>query len=228
MSNITITPQPAVTDGDPFITRKSSSFADQVPLIIIGGSLGAILGELSDGGLTMTLALAALGAFAGRMIPSIRADRAEKARLRAIDREVSTVASLLAVTVKAGLGLDAAFETVAAETKGPLGEELAVVVDEVRVGKRRNEALRALQERAPTPDIRRLAQALHHSEELGGSVYDTLNSLAEDCRSRRFQTARAEAAKLPVKILFPVVFLIFPPMLIVLLGPAMSDIQSSF
>lgn len=212
---------------EPLVGFRRATFAEQVPLIVIGASLGVMLGEVLDGSVMLRVCLVAFTAYLGRIVPSILEDRAERRRLREIDQEVSTVASLLAVTVKAGIGLDAAFETVAAETKGPLGEELAIVVDEIRVGKRRNDALADLTRRAPTPDVRRLAQALHHAEQLGGSVYDTLNTLSEDCRSRRFQRARAEAAKLPVKLLFPVVFLIFPPMLIVLIGPAMVDIMGA-
>ena len=78
------------------------------------------------------------------------------------------------------------------------------------------------------PNVERLVQALGHAGELGAPVAETLDKLADDCTTRQFQQVREEAAKLPVKMLFPVLFCIFPPMLMVLAGPAMVSIAAAF
>lgn len=196
----------------------------------IAGAVGAaavavIVARLAGIGVGLPLVVAgAIGWLAPMALVRRRADR----RLRAIERDVAPAISLLAVTVRSGLGLDAALDMVATEVGGPLGAELSIVCEQVRLGTPRSEALAQLRQRVPAPGVSRLVQTLHASEELGGSVSTTLTVLADDCRARRFQQARSEAAKLPVKLLFPVVFMIFPPMLVLLVGPAMVDIARTF
>lgn len=205
-----------------------SRIAESVVTAVVGATVGFALGRLLGADTMAAVLVAALLAAVGAAAPTSLAERRTRRRLAEIDRSVVEMANLLAVTVRAGLGIEAAFEAVTSELEGPIRDELQRFNDEIRSGLTRREALARLRERVPTPDMNRFAQALQHTEELGGSVNATLTALAEDCRTRRFQQAREEAAKLPVKILFPVVFLTFPPMLIVLVGPAASEIARAF
>lgn len=199
--------------------------ADAVAGAIGAAAAAVIAARLAGVGVVLPLVGAAV---VGCLVPMAVVRRRANRRLRAIERDVAPATSLLAVTVRSGLGLDAALDMVATEVGGPLGDELSVVCEQVRLGTPRSEALAQLRERVPAPGVSRLVQTLHASEELGGSVSSTLTVLADDCRARRFQEARSEAAKLPVKMLFPVVFMIFPPMLALLVGPAMVDIARTF
>jgi tight adherence protein C len=140
---------------------------------------------------------------------------------------VASFAGLLSVELRSGLGVDAAIENVAAELDGVLAEEVQTASLQVRLGMPRLRALELLAERLPAPNVERLVQALQHAGELGAPVAQTLDDLAGDCTTRRYQEVREEAAKLPVKLLFPVLFCIFPPMLMVLAGPAMVSIAEA-
>lgn len=191
---------------------------------LIGAALGVVVWVLLGYSLMLGLAGCALLALAGALAPQARADRRERQRLRAADHGVADFAGLLSVELRSGLGLDASLENVAGELDGVLADEMQTANTQVRFGMTRERAFELLRERLPAHNVERLAQALQHAGELGAPVADTLDKLAADCTTRRFQEVREEAAKLPVKILFPVLFCIFPPMLVLLVGPAMADI----
>ena len=191
---------------------------------LIGYLLGQVLGFSARSSLLLSLGVAIIGA----LLPWVRAARMRRRRLIQIDRGVADAAGLVAVTVRAGVGIDAALELTANELDGPLGDELGLMAYQSRLGMTRLETLEALRERCATPNVDRLVGTLQIADQMGAPVSTALSALAEDCRERRYQQAREEAAKLPVKILFPVVFLIFPPMLVVLLGPAIAQIAKAF
>lgn len=130
----------------------------------------------------------------------------------------------LAVLVRAGLGIDAAMNRCAQSDPGPLGRELARVVQELRLGATRHDALTDLVERTGVNDLGAVVTALAQAEELGVPVSETLRIQADEVRVRRRQRAAEHAMKLPVKILLPLVVCIFPVLLIVLLGPAVLTI----
>jgi tight adherence protein C len=196
-------------------------------LAVLGVVIGAVLWAAV--GLSPYLAVPVCGLLGvcGALAPKARADRAERMRLRAGDRDVASYAGLLAIELRSGLGVDAAIENVANELDGVLSDEVQTMTTQVRLGMARSRALELLRERLPAPNVERLVQALQHAGELGAPVAETLDKLAEDCTTRRFQQVREEAAKLPVKMLFPVLFCIFPPMLMVLAGPAMVSIAQA-
>jgi tight adherence protein C len=194
------------------------------PLAVACALAGALLGYLARDSLGMALGVALMGV----LLPWARAARAKRRRLVAIDRGVADAAGLVAVTVRAGLGIDAAIELTANELDGPLGDELGLMSYQSRLGMTRLETLEALRDRCSAPNVDRLVATLMVADQMGSPVATALSALSEDCRERRYQEAREAAAKLPVKIMFPVVFLIFPPMLVVLLGPAIADIARAF
>jgi len=137
---------------------------------------------------------------------------------------VPDVIDQLAVLVRAGLGIDAALQRCAQSDPGPLGRELSRVVQELRLGSTRQQALTDLVERSGVRDLGAVVTALAQAEELGVPVSDTLRLQADEVRVRRRQRAAEHAMKLPVKILLPLVVCIFPVLLIVLLGPAVMTI----
>lgn len=131
----------------------------------------------------------------------------------------------LSVLVRAGLGIDAALARCARSDAGPLGRELDRVVQELRLGSTRRQALTDLVNRTGVADLRSVVTALTQAEDLGVPVSDTLRQQADEVRDRRRQRAAEHAMKLPVKILLPLVVCIFPVLLIVLLGPAVLTIM---
>lgn len=222
-----------LTGGDARRRRRlGGATARQVVASVLLAAAGVALGLVLWAviGLSPLVALAScllLGA-AGAMVPRALADRREQRRLTAGDRGVADFAGLLSVELRSGLGVDAAIENVATELDGVLADEVQTLITQVRLGMPRRRALELLRERLPAPNVERLVQALVHAGELGAPVADTLRALADDCTVRRYQQVREDAAKLPVKMLFPVMVCIFPPMLILLAGPALVSIAEAF
>jgi tight adherence protein C len=131
---------------------------------------------------------------------------------------------LLVVTVEAGLGLGAALQLASERMTGPLGQELRIALQEQRMGLPQLQALENMLNRCPTPAVRSFVRAMIQGERLGVSVGQILRSLALEMRKRRRAQAEERAQKAPIKILFPLVFMIFPAMFVVILGPAVINI----
>lgn len=149
-------------------------------------------------------------------------------RIGRIDYDMPELIDLLVVTVEAGLGLSAAFQLASERLKGPLGDELRIVLQEQRMGLPLLQALENLLNRCDTPAMRSFVRAMVQGERLGVSVGQILRSLALEMRKRRRAKAEEQAQKAPLKILFPLVFLIFPAMFVVILGPAVLSIFDAF
>ena len=164
----------------------------------------------------MILAMAAIGVY----LPLFWLRRKAAIRQRALLRALPDALDLMAIGVSAGLSVDAAMLEVVEQWEGPLSRELNQVLNEMRLGVTRRRALLGLAERTQLEDIRLLVAALIQSEELGSEVSETLKVQAEQLRIRRRQRAEEAARKAPVKMLIPMVGLIFPALFVVLLGPA--------
>lgn len=127
------------------------------------------------------------------------------------------------VCVEAGLGLDSAIQRVAQEIKishPHLSSELALIPIEIRAGKTRREALQGLADRTDIDLVVSLVTLLLQAEQFGTSISSALRAYAEEMRTERIQRAREKAAKLPVKLVFPIALFIFPALFLVVLGPA--------
>jgi tight adherence protein C len=160
----------------------------------------------------------------GWMAPVAYVRRTAESRLQRIDYEMPELIDLLVVVVEAGLSLTAALQLAADRMRGPLGQELRISIQEQRMGLPLLQALENLLTRCPTPAMRSFVRAMTQGERLGVSVGQILRSLALEMRKRRRAAAEEKAQKAPLKILFPLVFMIFPAMFLVLLGPAMFAI----
>jgi len=164
-----------------------------------------------------TLACAYLGWAAPLAVVRERAKR----RLGDIDYELPELIDLLVVTVEAGLGFVGSLQMAADRLEGSLGDELRLTLQEQSMGLSINEALSNTMARCDTPSMRSFVRSIVQGETLGVSIGQIMRDLATEMRRRRKARAEERAQKAPIKILFPLVFLIFPAMFIVLLGPAL-------
>ena len=171
---------------------------------------------------------AVLAVYLGWRAPLIIVDRRARFRLQEIDYELPELVDLLVVTVEAGLGFSGSLQVASERIDGALGEELRLTLQEQNMGLTTEEALRNMLIRADTPAVRSFVRAVTQGETLGVSIGDILRSLATEMRKRRRASAEERAQKAPVKILFPLVFLIFPAMFVILLGPAVFDFLEAF
>ncbi|MGW6937212.1 type II secretion system F family protein [Lentzea sp. NPDC054927] len=189
--------------------------------LLLGATLGALLGFRSPAWLlTGLLAGAAFGFF----LPDLLLLNAGQKRQTHIRRALPDALDMLTVCVEAGLGFDAALAQVARNTTGPLAQECARVLQEMQIGKSRNEALRALTDRTTVTELRAFVSALAQAGELGVPIASVLREQAREMRLRRRQRAEEQAQKVPVKILFPLITCLFPAMFVVIIGPGAISI----
>lgn len=142
-------------------------------------------------------------------------------RLQEIDYQLPELIDLLVVTVEAGLGFVGSLQMASARLGGVLGDELQLMLQEQTMGLATNEALTNLLARANTPSMRSFVRSITQGETLGVSIGQIMRDLSNEMRRRRRAAAEERAQKAPIKILFPLVFLIFPAMFVILLAPAM-------
>jgi tight adherence protein C len=184
-----------------------------------------LLNGIASGHLTTTTLLLAivLGLF-GFLAPKLIVLQRSNRRLDSIDRAIPELIDVLIATIEAGLSFAGSLQLVADRFRGPLGSELRLTLREQTMGLSTEKALENMLERCDTPSIRSFVRAVGQAEVLGVSIGAMMRSLARETRDRRRQLARERVQKAPVKMLFPLVFLIFPAMLIVLLYPAVHNI----
>ena len=164
---------------------------------------------------------------AGVFLPFFILRRMVEQRQEAIRQSMPDVLDLLCVSVQAGLGFDGALGKVTAKMKGPLIEEFERLLQELRMGVTRRNALVRLAKRCGIEEMKLFTAALIQAEKLGVGMAQVLEIQSENMREMRRQRAKEQAAKLPVKILFPTVIFIFPVMFVVVLGPALVTIARS-
>ncbi|HLY15046.1 MAG TPA: type II secretion system F family protein [Candidatus Limnocylindrales bacterium] len=165
-------------------------------------------------------AMSILGLLIGYIAPEFWLGRRIKARQKAILLMIPDALDLLTISVRAGLGFDAALAKVTEKLKGPLSDEFRRALAEVRVGKTRREALRDIIPRTEVAPLTNFIGAIIQAETLGVSISKVLQVQSEQLRIERRQRAEEQAAKAPIKMLFPLVGCIFPSLFIVILGPA--------
>jgi tight adherence protein C len=192
--------------------------------LLLLGALGALYGLRSLGLLVLC---AGLGAGIGFFLPDILVYNAGLKRQAAIQALLPDALDMLTVCVEAGLGFDAALGQVARNTSGPLAAEFARALQEMQIGASRTQALRAMVERTTVSELRAFVSALVQAGDLGIAVATVLREQAKEMRLRRRQRAEEKAQKVPVKILFPLIFCLFPALFVVVLGPAAISISHS-
>jgi tight adherence protein C len=165
--------------------------------------------------------LTLLIAFLGWWMPARILQQRAQARLNEIDYQLPELIDLLVVTIEAGLGFVGSLQTAAGRLGDPLGQEIRLTLQEQSMGLSIQEAMLNMLARCDTPSMRSFVRSIVQGETLGVSIGQIMRDLAHEMRRRRHASAQERAQKAPIKILFPLVLLIFPAMFIVLLGPAM-------
>jgi len=165
---------------------------------------------------------------AGFFGPDAWLERKVDERRQAMLRALPDILDLLVISVEAGLGFDSALARVVSTVPGPLSEEFFRMLQETRVGVSRRDAMRHLMERTDLDELRSFLLAMIQAEAFGVTIARVLRVQADEMRVRRRQRAQEKAFAAPVKLVFPLVFCIFPALFIVLLGPAALQIGEAF
>lgn len=194
---------------------------------LLGIVAGFFLTDYGSDGLQRTVLFImpiALGFFG----PDAWLERKVDERRQAMLRALPDVLDLLVISVEAGLGFDSALSRVVATVPGPLSEEFFRMLQETRVGVSRRDAMRHLMDRTDLEELRSFLLAMIQAEAFGVTIARVLRVQADEMRVRRRQLAQEKAFAAPVKLVFPLVFCIFPALFIVLLGPAAISISENF
>jgi tight adherence protein C len=162
----------------------------------------------------------------GWLAPVTIVRRRARMRLSRIDYELPELVDLLVVTVESGLGFSGSMQIAAERFGGPLGDELRLALQEQAMGLPTDGAMANMLARADTDGMRSFVRSIRQGESLGVSIGQIMRNLADEMRSRRRALAEERAQKAPIKILFPLVGLIFPSIFVVLLGPAVLSIAN--
>ena len=165
---------------------------------------------------------------AGTLAPRAWLRRRVDERKQAIFKDLPDALDLMVISVEAGVSFDGAIQVVSDHLEGPLGLELTRTLNEMELGLSRREALQNLRRRVDQSDLSHVIVSLLQADALGMPVGRVLRAQAAEMRSKRRQWAREKAGKLPIKILMPLVFFIFPPVMVIVIGPAWADIMKIF
>jgi tight adherence protein C len=195
-------------------------------LALVGVFVGSLLGS-SRGPAGLLLGAVILGAI-GFLGPDYALTLKARGRKEKIRADLPDALDLLAVSVEAGLGFDASLAKLREHMEGPLAEEFGLTLSEMRIGESRGEALKRMSDRVDAPELSAFTRAIIQADQLGTSLGRILRVQAADARLRRQAAAEEKAMKAPIKMLFPTVLFIFPAMFLVILGPAILNVQKIF
>jgi tight adherence protein C len=176
------------------------------------------------GSILVAIVLTAAVAVAGWFAPLYYINIKKRQRFTKIDRQMPDMIDLLVVTIEAGLGILASMRVASETMSDPLGQELRLTLQEQRMGLTVQQAIESLGRRADAPNVRIFVRSLTQGERLGVSIASTMRNLSVEMRKRRKAMAEERAQKMPIKMLFPLIFFIFPAMFIVLLVPMAINI----
>jgi tight adherence protein C len=193
----------------------------------IGGVFGGVMLGGAAGG-AFPILLAVVLALVGFMLPDVFVSLKARGRRDEVTAALPDALDLLAVSVEAGLGFDAAIQKLTEHMEGPLVEEFAVALGEMRIGETRQNALQKMVERVQAPELASFVRAIIQADQLGISLGRILRVQATDTRNKRQAAAEEKAMKAPIKMLFPTALFIFPAMFIIILGPAFLNFRGIF
>ncbi len=207
--------------GNPMGLNAQSFMTLRVFTSVAGLGAGFWLWTNPIMGDNMRLPLAALAVVVGLLAPHYILQKSIEARHTQIRKALPDVIDLLVVSVEAGAGLDGALSEVVSRKEGPLVDEFRRLLGEVRVGKTRKRAWQDMADRVGEENLNALVGSLTQAEQLGVSIAKALRTQSDALRTRRSLQIKEVAAALPVKMLFPLIFFIFPALFVILLGPGL-------
>ncbi len=207
-------------------SSPSSFVAVKGFLMAVGVVLGVVVWSTTRNasGFLLLIGLVAIGYIAPGYVIGVRARK----RRDQVQAALPDALDLLAVSVEAGLGFDAAISKLIDHMEGPLIDEFGLALSEMRVGEARQDALKKLSARVDSPELSAFVRAIIQADQLGISLGRILRVQAVDTRLKRQAAAEERAMKAPIKMLFPTVVFIFPAMFIVVLGPALLSLSQLF
>lgn len=197
------------------------------PLLALGGvGLGAagFLVDPSPQRILIGLGFVVFLYFAPDLLIRTKAEK----RREAIRLELPNALDQMLISVQAGLGFEAAMARSAQNGTGPLAYEFTRTLQDMQVGRSRKDAYLAFAGRVDSPDLRSFIRAVVQADTYGIAIAKVLKAQAQELRLKRRQAAEEHAMKIPVKILFPLIFCIFPTLFIILMGPAVMGIIAAF
>jgi len=207
--------------------RPERLLAFKVIGLAVGASVGFAATTLMSFGLTVRCAAVVAGCALGYFYPSSKLKGRIKKRAQEMRRDLPGILDLLTISMEAGLSFDMALNKVCESESGIMGDEFQHVLNEVRLGRPRMEAMTALAERNAVEELTTFVSAVVQAEPLGVSVASVLRIQSEELRRLRKQRAEEAGHKAPVMMLLPMMGCIFPCIFVILLGPAVITIMNS-
>jgi tight adherence protein C len=211
--------QKLILAGSPPAWDADKVIAFKVLGIVLGVALSVALSRGASATPARTVGLMLLLGVIFFFSPDAILNRRARERQERIRKALADTMDLLTISVEAGLGFDAALQQVIQHVPGPLSQELGRMLHEVRLGISRVEALRHLAARSDVDELRGFVLAMVQADTFGVSVSKVLRAQATELRTKRRQYAEEKAMKVPVKILFPLIFCVLPALFIIVLGP---------
>jgi tight adherence protein C len=192
--------------------------------MIVFAVIGLLMGGLSLTGVIVAVVAGAAGLF----LPDLLLYNAGLKRQDQLRTGLADALDMLTVCMEAGQSFDGALLQVARSVEGPIAGEFARVLSEIQIGRTRGQAFQGMGERTTPPEVKTFVSAIVQADRLGLPVANVLREQAREMRLVRRQRAEEKAQKIPVKILFPMLFCIFPALLVVVIGPGTIRIMGMF
>jgi tight adherence protein C len=180
------------------------------------------------GSIIFAVALSVAAGVGGWFAPVYYVELKRRKRMELIDKQMPDLIDLLVVTIEAGLGILASMRDASESMGDPLGQELRLTLQEQRMGLSVGQAIESLGRRCDAGNMRMFVRAITQGERLGVSIGTTMRNLSVEMRKRRRAMAEERAQKMPIKMLFPLIFFIFPALFIVILTPMVISIAKAF
>ncbi|WP_242972997.1 type II secretion system F family protein [Anaeromicrobium sediminis] len=214
--------------GSPFDMTPVDFRLVQMILIILFPILFAIYGILLGLSVPMIFLIVTFSMIFASFLPNLYLSQKSKERSKRALKELSDIVDLLTVSLEAGLGFDLALNKLISKNNGVIASEFHQCLEEIRLGKPRRDALKKITERLLLDEMNILISSILQAEKLGISMVKILRIQSHEIRKKRKQRAEEQAMKAPIKMLFPLIFFIFPSLFIVLLGPAIIQFINTF
>jgi tight adherence protein C len=217
-----------ITAGIPFKFSAKHWLNLQAGIIVIVMGFSIIVYFILKIDFSTSFLIFSIGVAFTLLFPLLLLNQKANERKAKLLKDLPDVLDLLTVSVEAGLGFDGALSKVVEKMPGPLGKEFGNVLQEVKMGRQRKDALRGFCDRVNVPDLTAFVGAVIQAEQLGVSIGNILRIQSEQMRAKRRQRAQEKAMKAPIKMLIPMVIFIFPTIFSVLIGPIIIRVMENF